>query len=117
MTVTLMDLAMPRLQWLADTMVGLLKKDGFIVKVPKSKVMVTAAQNLTDEQAAAAQVIFSQEPLMIYGEPVEFVLTFSYLGTMLNSRGNWEAAWKHASQKAGLTYRNAVKGGDFLPSR
>ena len=35
---TLMDRAMPKLQWLADTMVGLMEKDGFIVKVPKTKV-------------------------------------------------------------------------------
>ena len=110
---TLMELAVPKLQWLADTMVGLLTKDGFIVKVPKSKVMVTAAQNLTDEQAAAAQVIFSQEPLMIYGKPVEFVSKFSYLGIVLNSRGNWKSAWAHASKKAGQSYHNAVKGGLF----
>ena len=44
---------------------------------------------------------------------MEFVLTFPYLGTMLNLRGNWKAAWDHASQKTGLAYHNAVKGGVF----
>ena len=50
---------------------------------------------------------------MIYGKPVEFVSTFSYLGTVLNSRGNWKSAWAHASKKAGQAYHNAVKGGLF----
>ena len=45
---------MSRLQWLADTMVELLGEDGLIVKVPKTKVMVTAAQDQSEEQAAAA---------------------------------------------------------------
>ena len=51
---------------------------------------------------------------MIYGQPVEFVSKFSYLGTMLNSHGNWEAAWDHASQKAVFAYHNAVMGGVFF---
>ena len=73
---TLMEYSMPKLQWLADTMVELLRKDGLIVKVPKTKVMVTVAQNRSDEQAELDQAEFSRDPLMIYGKPVEFVLTF-----------------------------------------
>ena len=94
-------------------MVELLRKDGLIVNVPKTKVMVTVAQNRSDEQAELDQAEFSRDPLMIYDKPVEFVLTFPYLGTMLNSCGNWKAAWDHASQKAGFAYHNAVKGGVF----
>ena len=89
---TLMDHVMSRLQWLTDTMVELLRKDGLTVEVPKTKMMVTAAQYQTDEQAAAAQAGFSRDSLIIYGQSVEFLSTFLYLGTMLNSRGNWEAA-------------------------
>ena len=85
---TLMEHSMPKLQWLADTMVELLRNDGLVVNVPKTKVMVTVAQNRSDEQAELDQAEFSRDPLMIYDKPVEFVLTFPYLGTMLNSRGN-----------------------------
>ena len=62
---TLMDHDMSRLQWLTDTAVELLREDGLIVKVPKTKVMVTAAQDQTDAQAAAAQAEFSRDPLII----------------------------------------------------
>ena len=59
---TLMERSVPKLQWLADTMVELLRKDGLTVKVPKTKVMVTVAQDRTDAQAAMDQAEFSQDP-------------------------------------------------------
>ena len=73
---TLMDYSMPKLQWLANTMVELLRNDGLIVNVPKTKVMVTVAQNRSDEQAELDQAELSRDPLMIYDKPVEFVLVF-----------------------------------------
>ena len=63
---TLMEHSMPKLLWLADTLVKLLRDDGLIVNVPKTKVMVTVAQNRSDEQAELDQAEFSRDLLMIY---------------------------------------------------
>ena len=54
--------------------------------------------------------------LTVDGAVVSVVEEFSYLGTMLNSRGDWESAWKKAHKKASLAFHEAVVDGLFTHS-
>ena len=47
---------------------------------------------------------------------VSVVEEFSHLGTTLNLRGDWGAAWKKAHKRASLAYHEVVVGGLFTHS-
>ena len=57
-----------------------------------------------------------RSPLVMSNQVVQIVSEFSYLGVMVNSRGNWEDAWSKAYKKASLRFHEAVLGGTFIDS-
>ena len=106
-----------RLQWLADEMTKLLAEIGLRVNVRKTKLMVTAGHK---EKMASLQRFVDNmvlyNPLMMSGQAVQVVSEFSYLGIMVNSRGNWEHAWSKAYNMAKFKFHEAVQGGIFIDS-
>ena len=96
-----------RLQWLVDTLVELLRLIGLMMNGRKTKYMIT--MGLKSKHAPLLDV-----GLKVQGKLVEVVTEFPHLGTMLNSRGNWEGAWNTAAQRAGRAYHDAVAGGSFF---
>ena len=97
-----------RLQWLLNALTMLLRGIGLTINVRKTKLMVIAKWG--------TRVKPVDHILMVDGIVVSVVKEFSYLGTMLNSRGDWESAWKKANQKAGLAFHEAILGGVFTHS-
>ena len=106
-----------RLQWLADEMTKLLAEIGLRVNVRKTKLMVTAGHK--ESMVSLKQFVENIEahsPLMMSNQVVQIVSEFSYLGVMVNSRGNWKDAWSKAYKKASLRFHEAVLGGTFIDS-
>jgi len=97
-----------RLQWLLNALSRLLRDVGLTINVRKTKLMVVAKWG--------TRVKPVDHILIVDDVVVSVVKEFSYLGTMLNSRGDWESAWKKASQKAGLAFHEAIMGGVFTHS-
>ena len=97
-----------RLQWLLNALTKLLRGIGLTINVRKTKLMVIAKWG--------TRVKPVDHILIVDGIVVSVVKEFSYLGTMLNSRGDWESAWKKANQKAGLAFHQAILGGVFTHS-
>ena len=102
-----------RLQWLANELVRLLAGIGLTVNVRKTKLMVTAGREQSME--SLKQFVDNIE-FHMSGQIVEIVSEFSYLGVLLNSRGNWENAWSKAYKIASLKFHQAVLGGIFINS-
>jgi hypothetical protein len=98
-----------RLQWLLDTLTLLLRDIGLTINVRKTKLMVTAKWG--------TPFVLPVDPVLrVGGAVISVVKEFCYLGTMLNSRGDWGAAWKMAHKAASLAYHEAVVGGLFTHS-
>ena len=98
-----------RLQWLLDELTRRLRDVGLVINIRKTKLMVIAKWGLPFVQP--------MDPMLtVGGAVVSVVEEFSYLGTMLNSRGDWESAWKKAHKKASLAFHEAVVGGLFTHS-
>ena len=95
-----------RLQWMLNTLTRLLRDVGLTINVRKTKLMVTA-------KCGIPFVRLVDPVLLVEGAVVSVVQEFLYLGTMLNSRGDWGAAWKKAHKSASLAYHEAVVGGLF----
>ena len=55
--------------------------------------------------------MYARLNLIAYGLKVETVTEFPYLGTLLNSRGNWSSAWTKARRRASLSFHEATLGG------
>ena len=86
-----------RLQWLADEITKLLAEIGLRVNVRKTKLMVTAGHK--ESMVSLQQFVEDikvRSPLVMSDQVVQIVSEFSYLGVMVNSRGNWEDAWLKA---------------------
>ena len=60
---TVMEYAMSRLQWLVDTLIALVILLGLVIKVPKTKVMLTTAKDQSAAQVTAAQADIALVPL------------------------------------------------------
>ena len=107
-----------RLQWLVDEMSKILAEIGLRVNVRKTKLMATAGHK---ESMASLQRfvddIEMRNPLTVYGEVVQVVPEFSYLGIMMNSRRNWKSARSKAHKKASLKFYEAILGGTFIGSK
>ena len=97
------------LQWLLDALTRLLRDIGLTINVRKMKLMLIAKWG--------TPFVRPVDHILLVGDDVVSVLEeFSYLGTMLNSRGDWGAAWKKSHKKASLAYHEAVVGGVFTHS-
>ena len=107
-----------RLRWLIGELTKLLADIGLRVNVRKTKLMATAGHKESLEDLKRFTYgIEVNSPLIVCGEAVQVVSEFPYLGTMLNSRGNWESAWSKAHKKASHKFHEARLGGIFNGSR
>ncbi len=108
----LLEVDMDRLQWMLDTLTASLALMGLMLNVRKTKLLVTLHHKaLWWKEPILRDYIDSTSPLLAYGLKIETVTEFSYLGTLLNSRGNWCGAWLKARRRASLSFHEATLGG------
>ena len=108
----LLEVDMGRLQWMLDTLTASLTMMGLVLNVRKTKLLVTLHHKAKWwEEPILRDYIDSTSPLIAYGLKIETVTEFSYLGTLLNSRGNWCSAWMKARRRASLSFHEATLGG------
>ena len=86
---------------------------GMKVNVPKTKwmmVMPHSCSNRRFELLVAAAKASAWAP-RIYGQLIELVPEFDYLGMRVNSRWNWDAAWQDQQRNAWAAYHGYVAAG------
>ena len=107
----LLEVDHAQLQRMLDVLAASLAASGLHINVKKTKWMLIPLPGVSEKAYMVLKATALKNPLTVYGEAVELVDEFDYLGVRVWWRWNYVRAVKAAAQRARKAYFGAVRGG------
>ena len=107
----LLESSQAELQRMLDCLATSLAAIGLELNVRKTKWMIVPPAWYNKAAYERDKAVALKTPLRIYGEAVELVDDFVYLGVQTWWRWDYTRAWKAAAQRARKSYFGALRGG------